>query len=155
MIALVFYDILKFAHVALAVAWIGGGLMMSILAEFAIRSKIPGRTAEFAREVGLIGQRFFTPISLMVLGLGFWLVHKGHWGYHTWIIVSLVGYGLSTLIGAGFIGPQSAKLAKVIATEGPDATVVKDRIRMIVTVARVDLVILFTVVFFMVTKIGQ
>ena len=142
MLALVFYDILKFAHVALAVAWIGGGLMMSIL-------------AEFAREVGLIGQRFFTPISLMVLGLGFWLVHKGHWGYHTWIIVSLVGYGLSTLIGAGFIGPQSAKLAKVIATEGPDATVVKDRIRMIVTVARVDLVILFTVVFFMVTKIGQ
>jgi uncharacterized membrane protein len=155
MLLVTFYDILKFGHVALAIAWIGGGLMLSILAEFALRSKIPGRAAEFAREVGLLGQRFFTPVSLAVLGLGFWLVHRGHWGYETWVIVSLVGYGLSFAIGAGFLGPQSTRLSKLIESEGPDAPAVKASIRTLVTVARFDSVILFTIVFFMVTKIGQ
>ena len=155
MLAITFYSILKFGHIALAVAWIGGSLMISILAEFAIRSQIPGHAAEFAREVGLIGERFFTPLSLAVLGLGFWLVHRGQWGYDTWVVVSLVGYGLSFAIGAGFLGPQSKKLSQLIAAEGPDAPVVKERIRTIVTIARIDLVILFTIVFFMVTKVGQ
>jgi putative copper export protein len=52
------YDYLKFLHVSFAIAWVGGGLMLTILAEFALRSKLPGRAAEFAREAGLIGERW-------------------------------------------------------------------------------------------------
>lgn len=155
MLAVTFYDILKFGHVAFAIAWLGGGLMISILAELALRSELPGRQAEFAREVALVGQRFFTPVSLVVLGLGFWLVSRGGWGYHAWIVGSLAGYGVSFAIGAGFLGPQSAKLAKLIDANGPDSPLVRARIRTIVNVARVDLVILFTVVFLMVSKVGQ
>jgi hypothetical protein len=86
MLAVTFYELLKFAHVALVVAWVGGALMISILAD-ALRSKLPGRAA--------------------------------------------------------------------VEAEGADAPVVKQRIRTVVTVARVDLLVLFTVVFFMVTKVGQ
>jgi hypothetical protein len=150
-----FYQLLVFARVALAVVWLGGALMLTILAELAMCTRVPGHMAEFAREVGLLGGRFFAPVSLALLGFGFWLVYRGHWGYHTWIVVSLVGFGASFVIGAGYLGPRSAALAKVIAAEGPDAPVVRTRLRTIVTVARIDLVILFTVLFFMVTKIGQ
>jgi hypothetical protein len=155
MLAVTFYSILVFGHVALAIAWLGGGLMISILAELAMRTTVPGYTGEYARQVGRVGQRFFAPVSLAVLGLGFWLVHRGHWGYHTWIIVGLVGYAASFAIGAGFLGPESARLGRLIAAEGPDTPAVKARLRRIVMVGRVDLVILFTVVFFMVTRIGQ
>jgi hypothetical protein len=43
----------------------------------------------------------------------------------------------------------------VIAAEGPESPAVAARINRILTVARVDLLILVTVVFMMVTKIGQ
>lgn len=155
MLAITLYDFLKFLHVSFAIAWVGGGLMISILAEFALRSKLPGRGAEFAREAALIGQRFFTPLSLLVLGLGFWLIHEGHVGYPTWIVLGLIGFGLSFVIGAGFLGPQTVKLAKLIDEHGPDDPAVRAKIRVIVNVARVDLLVLFAVVFFMVTKVGR
>ena len=150
-----FYDVLKFLHVSLAIAWIGGGLLLSILAELAFRSPLPGRAAEFAREAGLIGERFFTPVSVLVLGLGFWLEQRAHWGFHFWIVASLVLFGVSVGLGAGVIAPQAKKLRKLILAEGPEADVVKRQIRVLVTIARFDLVLLFTIVFLMVTKIGQ
>ena len=155
MLAVTLYDFLKFLHVTFAIAWVGGGLLLSILAEFALRSKLPGRAAEFAREAGLIGERLFTPLSLLVLGLGFWLIHEGHLGYPTWIVLGLVGFGLSFVVGAGFLGPQAKGLAKLIAEHGPDDPAVRAKIRLVVNVSRVDLVILFAVVFVMVTKVGQ
>ena len=150
-----FYDILKFLHVSLAIAWVGGVLMMSILAELAFRSSLPGRAAEFAREAGLIGERFFMPVSVLVLGLGFWLEHRLHWGFHFWIVGSLVLYGVSVVLGTAVLAPQAKKLRKLIQAEGPEADVVRRQIRVIVTIARFDLVLLFTIVFLMVTKIGQ
>jgi hypothetical protein len=154
-LAITLYDFLKFLHVSFAIAWVGGGLMLTILAEFALRSKIPGRAAEFAREAGLIGQRFFAPLALLVLGLGFWLIHEGQIGYPTWIVVGLVGFGLSFVVGVAFLGPQAKQLAKLIEANGPDDPAVRAKVRRIVGISRVDLVILFTVVFFMVTKVGQ
>jgi uncharacterized membrane protein len=155
MLAVTSYEIVKFFHVALAIAWVGGGLMLTILAEFAIRSKIPGRAAEFAREAGFVGERIFTPIALLVLGIGFYLVHDQGWGYHFWVIASLVIYGLSFALGVGFLSPQAKKLAKLIEAEGPDTPNVRGQIRLIVSIARIDVVFLFTIVFLMVTKIGQ
>ena len=155
MLAVTLYDFLKFLHVSLAIAWVGGGLMLTILAEFALRSKLPGRAAEFAREAGLIGERFFTPLALLVLGLGFWLIHEGDLGYPTWIVAGLVGFGLSFVVGVAVLSPQAKQLAKLIEAHGPDDPAVRAKIRRIVNTARVDMLILFAVVFFMVTKIGQ
>jgi hypothetical protein len=155
MLALTFYDILKFGHVALAVAWVGGALTLSIMAELALRSPLPGQAAEFTRQASVIGQRFFAPVSVALLGLGFWLIYRGNWGYPTWIVVSLVIFGLSFVLGAGFLGPRAAKLAQAIAAEGPDSPAVRAEIRTIVTIARVDLLMLFVVVFLLVTKVGE
>ena len=155
MLAVTFYEILKFVHVSLAIVWVGGGTMLTILAEFAIRSKLPGRAAEFAREAGFVGERIFTPVSLLVLAAGFWLVHEQHWGYHFWVVSSLVIYGLSFGLGVGFLAPQAKKLARRIDAEGPDAPEARRQIRRIVNIARIDVVFLFTIVFLMVTKIGQ
>jgi uncharacterized membrane protein len=152
MLAFALYDWLKALHVLAAVIWIGGGIMINILSFFALRSQLPGRRAEFAREVEWVGMRVFTPLSLVLLGLGFWLIYELDWGYPLWIVVGLVGFGLSFVIGAGFLGPQAGRIAKAVDTHGADSPQAEALIRRVLMVARIDLVILVFVIFDMVLK---
>lgn len=154
-LALQFYDFLRFFHVVIAMVWVGGTVMVQITAELAFRSSLPGRAAAFAKETSWIGQFVFTPASLVVVGLGFWLVANGHWGYHFWTIASLVGFVASFVVGAGFLGPKSGKLVGLIEAHGADSAVVKQGIRSLVFVARADTLLLLVIVFLMATKLGQ
>jgi uncharacterized membrane protein len=149
------YEIWKTIHVLGAVVWVGGALMLNVLAFFALRSALPGRRAEFAHEAEKVGMRLFAPAGLILVVMGFILVHQGHWGYHTWVILALVAYGLSFLTGIAFLGPESGRIAKVIQTEGPDSPAVAARIDRILLVSRVELAILLLVVVDMVLKPGQ
>ena len=150
------YTILKFFHVLLAMIWVGGAIMLLVLAEFALRSPLPGRVAELAREAEWVGKHIFTPASVLVLLVGIWLVHDGHWGFgHFWIIAALAAFVFSVVLGIGFITPESGRLAKVIEAQGPDAPPVKTRISRILMFARIDTAVLLVIVFLMVAKIGQ
>jgi hypothetical protein len=55
--------------------------MLTILAELTRRSDEPGAMARLARQIDWLSTRVFVPSALIVFGLGFWLVHKGFWGY--------------------------------------------------------------------------
>jgi uncharacterized membrane protein len=150
------YTVAKFFHVLLTVAWVGGAILLQVLAQFALRSELSGRAAEFARETEWVGKRVFTPASLLVLLLGIWLVHDGHWGFgHFWIIAGFAAFIVSFVVGAGFLGPEAGRLAKEIEAQGPDAPAVKARIGRIINIARIDLAVLVFIIFLMVTKIGQ
>lgn len=152
MVAFALYDWLKAFHILIAIVWIGGGIMLNVLSFFALRSRLPGRRAEFAREVAWVGTRIFTPASLILLGLGFWLIYDLNWGYPLWIVIGLIGFGLSFVIGAGFLGPQAGKIAAAIEEHGPDSPQAEALIRRVLMVARVDLLILVIVTFDMVLK---
>jgi uncharacterized membrane protein len=150
------YTLLKFFHLLLAIVWIGGGTMLTILAELTRRANEPGAMARFARQVDWISTRIFIPSALIVFGLGFWLVHEGQWGYdHFWIIWGIVAFGASFLLGALFLGPQSGRVGKLIQAEGPDSARVLKQINLLVNVARLDLLLLASIVFVMVTKVGE
>jgi uncharacterized membrane protein len=153
--AATWYDIWKLLHVLAAIVWVGGALMLNILAWFALRSKLPGRRAEFAREAEKVGMRLFAPAGLLLVIMGFVLVEKGNWGYHLWVILGLIAYGLSFLTGLLFIGPESGRIGKAIETEGPESPTVAARIDRILLISRIELVILFLVVVDMVLKPGQ
>lgn len=153
--AATWYDVWKLLHVLAAIVWVGGALMLNILAALAIRSSLPGRRAEFAREAEKVGMRLFAPAGLLLVIMGFVLVEKGNWGYHLWVILGLVAYGLSFLTGLLFIGPESGRIGKAIEAEGPDSATVAARIDRILLISRIELVILFLVVVDMVLKPGQ
>jgi uncharacterized membrane protein len=149
------YEVWKTLHVLAAVAWVGGALTLNVLAFFALRSQLPGRKAEFAREAEKVGMRLFLPAGVILVVMGFILVHQGQWGYHTWVILALVAYGLSFVTGAAFLGPESGRIGKAIAVEGPESPAVAARIHRIVLVSRIELVILLLIVVDMVLKPGQ
>jgi uncharacterized membrane protein len=137
-------------------AWIGGAIMVTIFAELIKRANEPGAMARFSRQVDWLATRYFIPTSLVVFGLGFWLIHKGQWGYgHFWIIWAIAGFVVSFVLGAGYLGPQSGRVGKLIEAEGPDSPKVLKQIDLLVNVAGIDILILASIVFMMVTKVGQ
>ena len=149
------YSIAKFFHVLFAIVWIGGGIALTVLAELIRRAHQPGELASFARRVEWVSMRILVPSSLIVFAIGFYLVSKGEWGYHFWIIYSLAAFGVSFVTGAAFLGPQSGQIGKLAATEGPDAPATVAKINLVINTARLDLLLLVSIVFMMVTKLGQ
>ena len=150
------YSVLEFFHVLGSIVWIGGAIMVTIFAELTKRANEPGAMARFARQVDWLAMRVFIPTSLVVFGLGFWLVHKGQWGYgHFWIIWAIAAFIVSFVLGAGYLGPQSGRVGKLIEAEGADSPNVLRQIDMLVNVARIDILILASIVFMMVTRVGQ
>jgi hypothetical protein len=70
------------------------------------------------------------------------------------VSVGLVVWILAAVTGAAFLGPESGRIAKVVATEGAESTAARRRIDRILLISRVELALLLVVVFMMVVKLG-
>jgi uncharacterized membrane protein len=147
------YLILKSLHVVAAVAWVGGALTQNILATRLKKANEGPLMAGFAREAEWIGTHVYLPSSILLLGLGIWMVATSAWNFtDLWIIIGIAGILATVVTGAGFIGPTSKKIGEAIAARGPDDPEVTRGIERLLSVARVDLAVLFLVVIDMVTK---
>ena len=149
------YEWLLFFHIAAAIVWLGGNLAVQILAIRANRADDPARMVAIAHEAEWFGMRIFLPSSLTVLVLGIILTVDGPWDFgQTWIILALIGWGLSFVTGAAFLGPESGRIGKLLAAEGPESPAVRARIQRIFLVSRIELVLLYLIVLDMVVKPG-
>lgn len=150
------YTVLKFFHVLVAITWVGGAILLQMLAPSAIRSRLPGRVAEFSEETERVAKRVFLPSGVLMLLLGIALVEEGDWSFGDfWIVFGIVGLLASMVLGAGYLGPQTAKVKDMIQSEGAESPAVKSKIAGLNRVGRIDLVILVAIVFVMVTKMGS
>ena len=150
------YNVAKFLHILLAIAWVGGGIFLQLMGRSALASRLPGRVAEYAAEVAEIGKKVFTPLSALVLLLGLYLVQEGNWGFGSfWVSFSILGVIVSIAIGAGILGPRSGQAAGLAQSEGPDSPAVREKVAGVLRVARMDLGLLVFIVFLMVTKLGE
>jgi uncharacterized membrane protein len=149
------YEWLLFFHIAAAIVWLGGGVAIQVLAVRANRTDDTARMVAIAHEAEWFGTRVFLPSSLLVLVLGIILTLDGPWDFgQTWIVLALIGYGLSFVTGAAFLGPESGRIGKLLAAEGPDSPAVQARIQRIFLVARIELVLLYLIVLDMAVKPG-
>ena len=47
---------------------------------------------------------------------------NGNWSWgQTWTVLGLIAYALSFVVGAGYLGPESGRIAEVIEKEGPES----------------------------------
>ena len=149
------YEWLLFFHIAAAIVWLGGGVALQVLAIRANRTDDSARMVTIAHEAEWFGTRIFLPSSLLVLVLGIILTVDGPWDFgQTWIVLALIGYGLSFVTGAAFLGPESGRIGKLLAAEGPDSPAVRARIQRIFLVSRIELVLLYLIVLDMAVKPG-
>jgi uncharacterized membrane protein len=147
------YLVFKTLHVFFAIVWLGGGSMITVLAWRANRAHDTAQLMQIGKQAEWLSNRIFVPSSLVVLVMGFVLMHKGQWGYdHFWTLFGLIGWFVSFAVGAFFLGPQAGRLGKLLETHGPDDPAVAARAERVINVARADVVFVLVIAIDMVAK---
>jgi len=143
------YQLLLFVHVTAAIVWVGGAFYVQAYGMVELRSGDPSAIARFAGNAGRLGERLFTPMSVVVLLAGIGLMIDGDWPWgRLWVDFALLAWVCSALLGAGYLGPT----AKRIAVVGPQTVEGQRLIRRVFAFLRIDLMFLFAIVFAMVVK---
>lgn len=140
----------------LAVTWVGGDITIQILAIRLVRTNDPEKLRYFAGEVEWTGTRVFTPAALLLLGLGIWMVIlEPAWTFgQFWILAGIAMFAYSFLVGAIYLGPQSAKLKRAYEREGAVSVEATDILKRLFLASRIELALLILIVFDMVLKPG-
>jgi hypothetical protein len=149
------YEVLLFAHLTFVAVWVGGDAIMQAL-YLRARAAPEGRVLEFLGDVEWLGTRVLLPASLAVVGFGVWLVlNSPAWEFsQTWVTLGLVLFLASAITGAGFLGPESGRIAVIGAEKGPEDPEVLRRAARILWISRIELILLIAVIFDMVVKPG-
>jgi uncharacterized membrane protein len=143
-------------HILFAVVWVGSNTAIQI---FVIRARRagPDRLAYLASEIEWYGTRVLVPSSLLVVILGFILLHESSGAFDLgqgWVTFGFVVWLLSFIAGAGYLGPESGRLSKLVEERGPEDPDYQRRLRRIFMVSRIELLLLVLVVLDMTVKPG-
>ena len=147
------YELLLFVHVLAAVIWVGGAVMIQLMALRVLRADDPLRVTSFAADVEWIGNRLLVPASVILILAAVGLMLEGDLAWRAlWVSLSLVAYIVSFVAGAAFFGPESGRISKLVAAQGPDSGEAVGRIQRLLIASRIELVVLLAVVYLMTVK---
>lgn len=144
--------LLKFAHVALAILWLGGGMCLILLGVFLGRNPAPAAVMAVVRHVAIYAPRVFIPASVLVLVSGAALAWLAGWGWPSWVVLGLAGVAFTGVFGARVLGPMADRSVALADAQG-DAAGVPEGLRLL-RLAKFDYVVQFSIVYLMVAKPG-
>ena len=152
--ATTWFGVFKLVHVAFAVFWVGGGLLLTVLALRAERANDPEDLATIARQATFAGEKLFAPASGIVLAMGIAMViNSPEFGFGTtFVIIGLVGFAISFVTGIGVLSPRAKRIVGLLESPGPTAPETQAAIREILLIARIDVGVLLIVVADMLMK---
>ena len=147
------YAIFRVAHVGVAVFWVGGGILLTVLGLKAEASDDPNEVVTLARWAGFVGEKLFAPAGLVVLFMGIGMMINTNWGWGKfWVVAGLVGYALTFVTGIALLSPQAKKIEALSESKGPTDPETLAAISRVLLIARLDIAVLLLVVADMVTK---
>jgi len=148
------YLILVYLHIIAAMVWLGGGFYFHYRFTMLRRANDVASMVAVGKEVEATGNKVFAPASGIVLVMGIAMVAFGPYGFDLWIVLALIGFVVTFLTGILFIGPTSSKVAAAVEAEGIDSPEVAAQMDRLLTIARIDYVVLLLIVLDMVFKPG-
>jgi len=147
------YALFRVVHVTVAVFWVGGGLLLTVLGLRAERSTDPMEMATLARQAAFAGERLFAPAGAVVLLMGIAMMIHTDWGWGKfWVVAGLIGYAATFVTGIAVLSPLAKKLNALMTEKGPTAPETQAAIQRILLIARIDIGVLLLVVADMVAK---
>ena len=147
------YEALLFVHILAAMAWIGGGIMLTFIS---MRDNPSGDTAlklNFVRMAEFAGPLSGTAaLVVLAAGTGMVLLHD-HWRLsQLWIWLALILFFVAMIVGAAYYGRAGKRIEA--AFEAGDVAE-GDRLgRQMLGVSAFDLLVTLTIVGLMVFKPG-
>jgi uncharacterized membrane protein len=148
------FDVLKSTHVLLAALWVGGNFTLNVAVNLAFASGDRARQSVILRTTELIGTRIFTPLALIIVAVGVWMVLRYDTVYDFgdfWVSYGLGFFVVTFVLGAGFLGPRSKNVAEQIDS-GADYDAIQKAALPFRLVAALDLTLLMSVVVVMVVR---
>jgi uncharacterized membrane protein len=148
-----YYEILLFLHIVGATIWLGSAFMLQALFYRARKTDDALLTERVSSHTQWLAQRIFIPTSLAVLVLGILLTIEGPWTFdQLWIVIALAAFGATFVWGVGVIEPEGKRLHAAMAAHGPEHPETGRHSARIDAYMKLDLVLLFVVVFDMALK---
>jgi uncharacterized membrane protein len=105
------YDWLMLLHVIAAMVWVGGGLMLAVLATRVVRARRPDEVERFIAGLRVIGPRVLAPATFAVVGFGVWMVlNSSAWSFdQAWVQLGLGLFAAAVLVGAAYLSRAAIK----------------------------------------------
>jgi uncharacterized membrane protein len=144
------YAIFKFLHVAAAICWVGGGVVLMFLAVLATRAKDENAQMTVIKQTAGLAMNWFIPASMGTLIFGIVTATLGGMWGDAWVILGLLGFAATFSTGNFIIRPAADAIAA--AETGGKRDVALANARKLLQVAKFDYVMLFTVIADMVFK---
>lgn len=149
-----FYNVLLFIHILMAIVWLGGTTALQVLVARAKHARDQFQVARMAQESEWVGTRVLLPASVILVGAGLWMVSIGQYGFsEPFVLAGLAGFSVSVVIGA-ILGPLGKRMKAAIEERGYDDKQVQKYMGTIFLMSRIELAALVVVVFFMAVKPG-
>ena len=146
------YTVLKTIHLLASVIWVGGGVILVTLIARARRASDTGTVVMLIKQIEFVGPRIFAASGGILVITGIWMVQNAGIPWDLWVILGLVGWGATFVTGNFFLSPQSKKLDGLLDAKGPSDPESVGVMRRLLSVARVDVLVLTLVVIDMVIK---
>lgn len=144
------YAIFKFLHVASAVCWVGGGVVLMYQGALAERARDTEAQMVVVKQTAALALTWFMPSSLATVVFGLVVATLGGlWG-EAWVILGLIGFAATFSTGNFVIRPAADEIAKN-EKEGRRDIAASYGAKLL-KVAKFDYVMLFTVIADMVLK---
>ncbi len=108
---------LLWVHIAGAIVWVGGGVMLSVIGARARQSGNVALIGDFAQTLSYVGLRLLTPAVLVVLvsGVGLVLI-SSEWSLtQPWVLLALGAFVVAFLIGAVYLSRSALQLERAVS----------------------------------------
>lgn len=114
---------LLFIHILGGGTWLGGGILIVLLA---VRARQIGKEMAMIDQMEWVGSRI-VPAVLVTLATGVWMVFRNSAFQFTqlWILVALLLFAILFFIGIGFHVPQYKRIYQAREEHGDDSPLVQ------------------------------
>jgi uncharacterized membrane protein len=147
------YDVLLFLHILAAIAWIGSGFMLLLLANRAARQPDGEALGRVIDDTADLGAKLFIPASLLTFAMGVALAIDGPWSFdQLWIVLGLAGFATTFVTGALILKPRGDRIAELRRRDGGMSPEANYAARRMLALGRLDYIVLVMVVVVMALK---
>lgn len=107
------YLLPKSLHVALAILWLGGASILTLLVVILMARDDDEATMTGLSYMGLLGNRVFAPIAMATIASGLTLGWMGGWFWAAWTVLAIAIVACTFVLGAAVLGPTGERAVAI------------------------------------------